>query len=318
MAVPISQPTPIQAKPAQVIATKSPVLRAPNKAVRIIDPENDTYAPVVNIGLMGLPGTGKTTFLADLIKAGAKIFVINTDAGGSGEETIVAKAIKEGWRDLFKTNFRAVNISDHESLQEFLDNPTKFYPSFYDFAPNFIAWEGFSNWQQTQLSEYVTQMYAESVANSTSNKTESTQRAEGLKFETADWGLIRNGTVRRIEDFLQMKNEKTGASIHHIVTVQEAVETITIKGDGGINKSEEKASSRPLVQGAGKNFLGQGLSVVLRLTKDGNKYLFENSSKTLGFTKNRGIDLPEGKFPADAMGLVRMIEKAYDTVLFTR
>tara|TARA_R110000868_G_scaffold4119_17_gene25065 strand:- start:3609 stop:4577 length:969 start_codon:yes stop_codon:yes gene_type:complete len=322
MAVPISQPTPIQAKPALGIVPKSPVLRSPNKSVRIIDPEEDSFAPIVNIGLMGLPGTGKTKFLADLVEAGAKVFSINTDPGGCGEETILAQCVKNGTLDKFKTNFRGIAISDHDTIAEFFENPAKFYPKIWDFSPDFFAWEGFANFQQVHVSEKVSELYTESIesakaANPNTKKEESSSVSEGFKFEQQQWGMIRNGTIRRSEEFLQLKNP-SGKAIHHILTIHEGVESIQMKDANGQPKSEEKASSRPALQGAAKNFIGAGFAVVLRLTKEGNKYLYENSSKTLGFTKNRGIDLPEGKFPASAMELVRMIESAYATVLFTR
>ncbi len=295
----------------------TPVLRAPNKNVRIIDPEESDFVPVVNIGFMGLPGTGKTKFLADLIENGAKVFSINTDPGGCGEETILAQCIKNGTQEKFKKNFRAIAISDYDTLQEFLDNPLKFYPKLWEFNPDFIAWEGFANFQQVHLSEKVSEVTEGLAADSKSNKGVNEAVSEGFKFEQQQWGMIRNGTIRRNEEFLQLRNP-SGKPTHHILTMHEAVESIQIKDANGQTKSEEKASSRPAVSGAGKNFLGGGFALILRTTRDGNKFYYENSAKTLGLTKNRGIDIPEGKFPADPMMLVHSIEKSYGVKLFDR
>ncbi|CAB4142452.1 hypothetical protein UFOVP434_11 [uncultured Caudovirales phage] len=295
------------------------VLRAPAASWRVIDPEEEEFIPTVNIGFMGLPGTGKTKFLADLIEAGAKIFTINTDPGMVGEETILAQCIKNGTKDKFTKNFRGIRLSTYDLVNEFFENPLKFYPKLYDYAPDFLVWEGFANWQQTKLSEKVSELYVEEVEQSKSNsKVISETRSEGFKYETQDWGKIRNGTVNGIEDFLMMKNAVTGKLFHHILTMHEAVETISVKTEGGLAKSEEKASGRPAVQGAGKNFLGGGFSLILRTVRDGDKFFYENSTKTLGLTKNRGIDLPSGKFPAEPMKIVEAIEKSYGITLFER
>jgi len=300
--------------------TKSPsVLRAPKAEYRVIDPEEEEFKPTVNIGFMGLPGTGKTKFLADLIEAGAKIFVINTDPGMVGEETILAQCIKNGTKDKFVKNFRGIRLSTYDLVNEFMENPLKFYPKLYEFDPDFLVWEGFANWQQTKLSEKVSELYVQEVEDSKSgNKTISETRSEGFKYETQDWGKIRNGTVNAIDDFLMMNNKATGKQIHHILTLHESVETIQIKTEGGMAKSEEKASSRPAVQGAGKNFLGGGFALILRTVRDGDKFYYENSTKTLGLTKNRGIDLPSGKFPAEPMKVIEAIERSYDVKLFER
>lgn len=294
---------------------RSVVLRAPNRNVRIIDPEETPYIPTVNIGLMGLPSTGKTKFLADLIENGAKVFCLNTDPGGCGEETILAQCIKNKTQDKFIANFRGIAIDNYDTVQDFLDTPEKFYQKIWEFSPDFFAWEGFSNFQQTQLSEKIANLYAESAEGGKKGTVEA--RAEGLKFETQDWGMIRNSTIRRMEDFLTSKNP-SGKPLHHILTMHENVETIQLKGEGGTVRSEEKASGRPAIQGAAKGFLGGGFALVLRTTRDGNRYFYENSSKTLGLTKNRGIELPEGKFPADPMLLIRAIESSYGVTLFER
>jgi hypothetical protein len=295
---------------------KNSVLRAPNKNVRLINMEDEPYVPIVNLGFMGLPSTGKTKFLADLIEAGAKVFTLNTDPGGCGDETILAQCKRNGTLDKFKSNFRAIAISDYDTVQEFLENPAKFYPKIWEFSPDFMAWEGFSNFQQTQLSDKVASLYEESA--SSSNKKEVVEaRAEGLKFETQDWGLIRNSTIRRLEDFMQISNP-SGKPLHHILSMHENVETTQIKDANGLSRSEEKASGRPAIQGAAKSFLGGGFALVLRTIRDGEKYFYENSSKTLGLTKNRGINLPEGKFAAKPMDVIERIEDSYGIELFER
>jgi hypothetical protein len=293
------------------------VLRAPKAEFRIIDPEEQEYTPTVNIGFMGLPGTGKTKFTADLIEAGAKIFSLNTDPGGCGEETILAQCIKNGTKDKFIKNFRAVSISDYDTLQEFLENPLKFYPKLWDFNPDFLSWEGFANFQQVILSEKVSEIAEELAAESKNNKNVSEAVSEGFKYEQQQWGMIRNGTIRRSEEFIQIKNP-SGKPLHHILTMHESVESIQLKDSNGQSKSEERASARPAVNGAGKNFLGGGFALILRTVRDGDKFYYENSSKTLGLTKNRGIDLPTGKFPAEPMKVIEAIERSYDVKLFER
>jgi hypothetical protein len=295
-------------------AAEKRVLRVPVKNYRIIDPEEGEVIPQINIALMGLPGTGKTKFIADLIELGARIFSINTDPGGAGMETILSQCLRNNNFEKFKTNFREIQISDYDTLDEFLENPEKFYPKIWEFNPDFLVWEGFSNFQQTMLSEKIGELYRDAVENS-SNKNISETRAEGLKLEMQDWGMIRNGTIRRIEDFLQIKNPNKSA-FPKILTIHEAVETVTLKQENGIPKVEERASARPALQGGAKNILGGGFSLILRTTNEGKKYYYENTTKTLGMTKNRGIDLPEGKFEASAKLVISAIEKSYGIKLF--
>jgi hypothetical protein len=291
------------------------VLRAPAKNYRIIDPEEGEVVPQVNIALMGLPGTGKTKFVADLIERGAKVFTINTDPGGAGMETILSQFIKKDNLEKFKTNFREIQISDYDTLDEFLENPLKFYPKMWEFNPDFLVWEGFSNFQQTMLSEKIGELYRDAAESSDKNKNVSETRAEGLKLEMQDWGMIRNGTIRRIEDFLQIKNPNK-AAFPKILTIHEAVETVTLKQENAPPKIEERASSRPALQGGAKNILGGGFSLILRTSIEGKRYFYENTTKTLGMTKNRGIDLPEGKFEASAETVINAIERSYGIKLF--
>jgi hypothetical protein len=309
--------TPETSEEKTLPAPEKKVLRAPSKSYRIVDPEESPAIPQINIGLMGLPGSGKTKFIADLIENGARVFSINTDQGGAGMETIIAQTLKNKTSDKFTKNFREIQISDYDTLDEFLEKPEKFYPKIWDWNPHFLVWEGFANFQQTMISEKVGDLYREMAESGKKDKEASETRSEGFKLEMQDWGMVRNATIRRIEDFLQIQNPNR-VSFPKILTIHEAVETVQLKQENGPPRTEERASNRPALQGGSKNTLGAGFTLILRTTRDGNKFQYENTSKTLGMTKNRGVEIPDGKFDASAMKVIQAIESSYNISLFER
>lgn len=310
----------INKAPQQVKESK--VLRAPSSKIRVIKPEKGVYRPVVNICLMGIPGTGKTRAIAQAIELGAKVVMINTDTGQSGEETILSYLRTAGKEDLFYSNLIIIRVDDDDELSDFLAKPEKSFPEIYEFDPDILVWEGFSNWQQTKLYSKVGELYRETVEianeNSSKEKSVSTQRAEGLQLEMQDWGKIRNASIQRLEEFLNLNNKVTGREWVHLVTIHEAVETKMLKQENAPPVAMEQLSGRPLIQGAAKNLIGGGFTLSLRCREERGKYYYElSTTKTMGMSKNRGIALPE-KFDADFVKVIDAIESSYNITLFKR
>lgn len=278
-------------------------LRAPAR-IKIYDPANGEDKFDINVCLLGIPGTGKTEALAQCLLRGLRVFMINTDAGGTGHETIIGRLRAAGKQELLN-NLVVASLYNYDDFREFTQKPTGFYPKFYDFKPQVLAWEGFSNFQQNMVSEKTAEMYAMEV----DPKKMKEVRAEGLKYEQQDWGVIRNATNSALDDFLSMQVPGVDYLLR-VATVHELIGSEKYEDSNKQMQTREILTKRPFIQGAAKNLFSPGFALSLRLVKKGENYTYEVNDDSLGFNKKRAIDLPKS-FPADFNKVIDAIEAAY-------
>ena len=285
-------------KSAEDFANKAPVRRAitPPKAGRVKSGD-DPGALGLKLLAFGAAGTGKTLTLAHALNMGYKVFTLITDIGGSGNLTV-----RNWMRNVFKNpealkNLRELELKSYQEVDEFLKDPTIYYPEIYDWDPDFIAWDSFSGFQQIDLQQFVGDMTPQRSEGNTKGVSE--QRDSGLMMDQQDWGMVRNATVRMMDKFMALNNPVTGKVWHKIVMCHE---NSRVKSDqSGVTVRDIK---EPLLQGAGGKIVVGAFDLILRTyaktakdddeTSDGNGrsywYTIEPGQNVIA--KNRGFQIP--------------------------
>lgn len=270
-----------------------PAVRLPQ--IKNIAEEEDSTLKVM---LFGPVGSGKTQFLVGPLMAGLKVFVITTDIGGSGL-TSVRRWLKRNGRPELAQNLYEVQLNGYEQVKEFLESPTMLKmgngSTIWDIDPDVLVWDGFSSFQQIDIAEYVGAMAPKGARDNVSE-----QRESGLQFETADWGIVRNATVRIMEKFMGLTGPG-GKPIHKIVTCHEDIR-LKRQGTNPTDPSVATEQKRPLLQGAGGLIILGAFDLIMRtkVTTDrgdddaGSRAAFWYEIQPHGnrYTKNRGFDLP--------------------------
>ena len=264
----------------------------------------------------GSPGTGKTWVVKSLLELGFKVLVVTTDVGGDGLNAIIIPMRREGTWEKFRHNLRSQELTGYEEVKAFFKDPENFegLEDLYQWDPDFIFWDGLSGWQQVDVSQYVGDMTPERSG----AKGVSDARESGLQFEQADWGQIRNATVRGVDDFCGIRNKLTGKPWHKIVTCHEAVKSKGASGGGGFVEAKE-----PLLQGAGGRIIIGAFDLVIRCTaksdltdEDGSKriyeYVFPPNQNLVA--KVRGYEFPP-RMIADPKELITSIFKQMGVAL---
>lgn len=209
--------------------------------------------PIKNIYYMifGPWGSGKTHALADLLLSDNKIFVMSTDSGGANGLNTVRSALKSRGSVDKLSNLRYINLDTKDDVEEFLDNPIAYYPALWEWSPDFLVWEGFSNFQQNYVKiEY-----------------ETDERIEDQR----DWDRIKNLTVRPADKFCKLSNPlNPDAPLHKILTCQENVKSYPVMANGKQVGNELRETRAPLLQGAGGKHVGAIFDVIIRTTSVGN------------------------------------------------
>jgi AAA domain-containing protein len=277
------------------------VLAAPRSLLR---KGNDDYNDYIKLFLFGPLGSGKTYTVKALLELGYKVLVLTTDLGGTGTKSVRLPLRRAGRTDLLDNLFE-VELSGFDNVVTFLKEPQKLVPEIYDLDIDVLFWDGYSAFQQVDMSEHVGDM---TPARSEGGKEVAPAVEAGLQFEQAQWGQIRNGTVRTLDWFCAMHNNKTGKRWHKIVTAHESLRNKN-DGKGGFVETKE-----PLLQGAGGKLAGGAFDLVIRTyatanvpsagSKDEDKasdhkhwYITKGHQNLVA--KNRGFDLPtqmEGNF----------------------
>lgn len=282
---------------------KGPVktLTAPRAKVRNFN--TDEVEMYLKLLFFGNPGTGKTYIVKALLELGFKVLVVTTDVGGDGLNAVIIPMRAADTWDRFKKNLRSVELSGYEEVKDFFVEPDKTIPDIYEWDPDFIFWDGLSGWQQIDVSTYVGDMTPERSG----GKGVSDARESGLQFEQADWGQVRNATVRGVDDFCSMRNKVTNRMWNKIATSHESVKSKGASLGGGFVEGKE-----PLLQGAGGRIILGAFDVVARTTivsdpmdEDGSKrtfYYVLQPHQNLA-AKVRGFVLPP-KMKADAKQLI--------------
>lgn len=258
------------------------------------DNADTTYLKII---AFGNSGTGKTKAIGDFLRLGMKVFVIATDVGGSGLSTVKLDLASTGEGHLL-ANLAEFEFTDYEQVVSFIDNPGNLDVILHDgtvtpllsWDPDLIAWEGFSNFQNTWLRDYVLSMQP-------GTKGSSELRNEGLRAEIQDWDAIKAGTNSRLDKFLRMHNPVTGKKIHKYVTCHEnEPRENTLTGD---------VQRDPMISGGARKNFGAGFDVVLQTiksktrTKDGKPTYQYNIDSDAVLTKSRGFVFPSTKIDAN-------------------
>lgn len=261
------------------------VLRAPKgpQLVRGSDPTNSA----VKLFIFGPWGSGKSFSIKGLLEHNFKVLVATTDAGGSGLNSVKLALQREGKAALLD-NLYEIILEDDEQVQVFLSDPATYIPDIYDIDPDWLVWDGFGSWQQVYLSEKIGKM----PVPRTGNKELPEAVEEGLQFEVAQWGMLRNGTYRAVHKFCALNNVKTKKVWNKIVTSQEAYKS---KEQEGLIET-----GKPLLQGAGGILMGGAFDLIIRTKevsgigeggKRASKFMYQFQAGNM-IPKNRGFDLP--------------------------
>ena len=277
-------PAPGTAKEKFIVKTpKEPRTKVTVK--KLSDPETKR----VKILSYGHTGTGKTYAIVGFLLAGLKVLVMSTDIGGEGL-TAVHTALRDLGRLDLADNVYHVELSEYEDIEVFVKEPTKIFPEIYDVDLDMIVWDGFTGFQQYQLSEYIGEQEALRSDTGDRAKPVSEGRQSGLWFEQTDWGQIRNGTLRNLSRYLYMNNKKTGKVWHKYVTCLESGKMKEDKLTGELQKS-------PLIQGAAAGMMGPAFDVIIqmRCLDQGAGKMPKYEYRTIGsdkvLAKSRGIKL---------------------------
>lgn len=209
-------------------------------------PLSDNSSRFIKIGLYGDYGTGKTFALIALLLAGLKILVVSTDIGGDGLSTVIAELKALGRLDLLKNIFN-VTMETYEQMVDFEEKPELFFPEIYEWDPDVIAWDGFSGFQQNQVTEYV-------------DNDESVYDREGKQITLKYWGQVKQATRKNLNRFLSMHNKKTGKLWHKFVTMlvddKAADEALAAATDEKERLKLRKDVKAPLIAGAAAKLIG--------------------------------------------------------------
>lgn len=236
--------------------------------------------------------TGKTYAILDLLLMGYKIVYVSTDLGGDGTMGVRLALNRMGRQDLLD-NLYIIVLDGQKEVKDFIKEPAAFCEDIYDFDPDFLVWDGFSLYQNNDLMASVGESIATEAAMSGNLAKLSDSRAAGNKFETQDWQVIRNETLKVIDAFCALHNKKTGKVWHKIIT---ALEKVASKPGGG-GLIEQKS---PFVSGAGGFFMGGAFDLIIRTVartdKDGEVgdriYEYVIAGNQTNSVKNRGFILP--------------------------
>lgn len=168
---------------------------------------SDSSSRFIKIGVYGPSGSGKTYGLADLIEQfNLKILIVSVDVGGDGLNTLMAELNARGRADLADTNVFHITLAEYADFVEFCEKPQLYFPDVYDVDIDMIALDGFSSFQQYQVSEYVESL-------------DTIYDREGKLITNKYWGEIRNATIKNLNRFLYMHNKKTGKLWSKYVTM---------------------------------------------------------------------------------------------------
>lgn len=279
------------------------LLQTPRKKTRdfvAYSPGENSEADYVKICSFGHPGVGKTRAIKGFLEHGLRIASITTDVGGSGIRTVELELKREGRGELLK-NLKEIELREYEEVCAFLEDPSVFrvqlensLGDLYDWNPNLLVWEGFSNWQGNDLANYVL-----SFKPATDESKTSELRIEGLKLEPHDWDGVKRGTNLWLNKFLRLYNKKTGQAWHKYVTIHENQPSEVRLGKGKQGNEEgviiPESDKEPMVSGSARKNIGAGFDLVLRMVKESGRrgedvYWYETNVPHVA-VKSRGFKL---------------------------
>jgi hypothetical protein len=276
---------PAAPKTATEFAKGTPVKVLPTPRQGRVKKGDDPAAYSINTMLYGPYGSGKTFCAEALLRLGYKVYFIVTDIGSNGV-VAVKMALKKAGLSHLAANYRILEIQGYKEMEEFIKEPASFDPEFYDFATDFLFWDGFGYFQQTDMMDKAGEMIVEQNDINDGKKEVSELRGEGFKFELADYQVLRNMTVRIVKGFCAVHNKKTGQLIHKIFTCQESLKSKGADKGGGFTEG-----SQPLLTGAGGVLTCGAFDLIIKTSKDPYKYRIAGDKNAA--TKSRGFSLPD-------------------------
>lgn len=270
----------------------------------------------------GHTGGGKTTAIKQLLKAGLKVLVITTDFGGSGLSTVFNdldielenKIITRAEYNTYLHNLVHMDLESYEQVIEFLEDPNAVCKAslgedlYTDIDLDFLVWDGFSGFQQIHLGLYIGDM----TPAGKEGKSMSEGRESGLQFETQDWGMVRNGTLRPLNQFLSLHNRVSGKFWHKYITMQE--------GGSKTNKLTSETLRGPMLQGASRDLIEPAFDIIVRMRSrapegkepaDKRVYIYECEGNEGIVAKSRSYGLKPVE-PGDMLAVWQKIQKRLD------
>lgn len=261
--------------------------------------------------IFGNAGTGKTFTAAQLLEEGFRVALLSTDLGDSGHITIKNRLIESGNAHLLG-NGALVAIDGYNDVGKFLDNPWKWPISetetLGEFDPEFLYWDGFSYFQQAEISEHI------GTFEDKKDKERGDFRDSGLVFEERDWGALRNATIRNIKNFLALRRPN-GKPLHKVVTCLEDTKMKPVSSNARDGQTLVELS-KPLIQGAGGRLILGGFDLICK-TKAVDKRDAPREFKLIfgghenQVAKNRGFTVEDVE-PAEFGKLVRRLLNQLD------
>ena len=263
--------------------------------------------------LFGDPGSGKTSFLTDLVDTfDEKLLVISTEQGGGGLITVANELEARGKIEKFHSNVFSIDLADYRQVLEiFLLDPDpdtgkkiprlyRFYPELREFRPTVLVWEGLTNFQQALVN-------LELLGEKEMEMEE--------KERWAYWGTMKTTTFRIHHDFLSCTDPDY--QWHHILTIHET-EDAERDGKGKVTKV---LGVKPEIQGGGTRAIYQAYNLIVRTVKrridvplKGIETSYEYITKakaTEEWEKCRGYELPPS-FPADSARVWNELNRVRD------
>ena len=259
------------ATPASTSFITKPKTVAAKRAPKNLLESEDDYLKIM---AYGPTGSGKTRIIVDLLEAGLTVLALSTDFGGNGFTSVQMELKRKNRADLL-ANCLFFEFSTYDEVEDFVFNPEGTWPEIYNNDIDAVFLDGFSGMQLCMLEDKVL-------------------GKESLFLDQQGWGRMKTGTTRVLNNFLALKNKKTGKSWHKFVVCHE-----------NYKPKEDKISGEsrigPMLQGAGAAIMEMAFDLIFRTRKkrdtvDGKKvtkYTYElegTDSKIL--TKARGLEVP--------------------------
>lgn len=260
------------------------------------------------IFMYGASGTGKTKAITGFLKAGLKVAVLSTEAGGHGLRTVRADLLAEGKPELLD-NLVFFDLAIYQEVKAFIENfaelPLGDGKTMVDFNPDLLAWDGLSNFQTNYIDEYVlSKDYAGKV-----DKAGGQMREEGLVAGEKDWDAIGRVSKRVLDDFLHLQAVSL-KPLHYYINAWE-YEPATPQPGREVKQAD--TIYRPALVGATRTQVAGYFDFVFRSVR---KYPIGKKELTYEYviaspdcvSKQRGNDLQPTE-PADMEALWKKINK---------
>lgn len=223
----------------------------------------------------GVPGAGKSLAIFGLLKAGLKVAVLSTEAGGTGLRSVMSAAEAADRAELLN-NLVYYDLPSFEYLDSILgDRKDTSYSAFWglpaenktllEFNPDIIVWDGFSNFQVNYIDEYVLSLdYAANIE----KLAMSEMRNEGLIAGEKDWDAIGRLTKRYLDRFVNI-SRPDGTKPHVYVNCWEKEPDLD---NPGRKVKEADKQYRPFLVGSARQQILGYFDFAIRMVRIESKF----------------------------------------------